>query len=73
MRWNNENKLNTGFDVWQRRCFGYQKFKTLKIILNIWSNRKLTLHGKVIAVNSLTTSGIWYLSNILELPEKYAK
>ena len=33
----------------------------------------MTLHGKVVAVNSLATSGIWYLSNVLELPEKYAK
>ena len=33
----------------------------------------MTLHGKVVAVNSLATSGIWYLCNVLELPGKYAK
>ena len=33
----------------------------------------MTLHGKVVAVNSLASSGIWYLSNILELSGKYAK
>ena len=49
------------------------KIRKIKTILNIWSNRKLTLHGKVVAVNYLATSGILYLSNILELPEKYAK
>ena len=41
--------------------------------LNIWCRRKLTLHGKVTVLNSLATSAIWYLSNIIELPEKYAK
>ena len=76
IRWNNEkNKIlgitfgnvDVSADNWE------PKIRKIKTILNIWSNRKLTLHGKVVAVNSLATSGIWYLSNILELPGKYAK
>ena len=76
IRWNNENikilgitfgNVDVSADNWE------PKIRKIKTILNIWSNRKLTLHGKVVAVNSLATSGIWYLSNILELPEKYAK
>ena len=49
------------------------KIQNIKTVLNIWSKRKLTLQGKVVAVNSLGTSGIWYLSKILELPEKCVK
>ena len=76
IRWNNEKikilgitfgNVDVSADNWE------PKIRKIKTILNIWSNRKLTLHGKVVAVNSLATSGIWYLSNILELPEKYAK
>ena len=76
IRWTNEKIKILGFffgnvdvsaDNWE------PKIQKIKNILNIWSNRRLTLHGKVVAVNSLATSGIWYLSNVLELPEKYAK
>ena len=76
IRWNNEKikimeitfgNVDVSADNWE------QKIRKIKTILNIWSNRKLTLHGKVVAVNSLATSDIWYLSNILELPEKHAK
>ena len=71
IRWNNEKMKKLGItfgnvdisaDNWE------PKIRKIKTILNIWSNRKLTLHGKVVAVNSLANSGIWYLSNILELP-----
>ena len=30
----------------------------IKSLLNIWSRRKLTLHGKVTVINSLATSAI---------------
>ena len=29
--------------------------------------------GKVTVINSLATSAIWYLSNLIELPNEYAK
>ena len=45
----------------------------IKLLLNIWCRRKLTLNGKVTVINSLATSAIWYLSNLIELPNKYAK
>ena len=76
IRWNNDKikilgitfgNVDVSADNWE------PKIRKIKTILNIWSNRKLTLHGQVVAVNSLATSGIWYLSNILEQPEKYAK
>ena len=76
IRWTNEKIKILGFffgnvDVsvnnWE------PQIQKIQNILNIWSNRRLTLHGKVVAVNSLATSAIWYLSNVLELPGKYAK
>ena len=45
----------------------------IKLLLNIWCRRKLTLMGKVTVINSLATSAIWYLSNLIELPNEYAK
>ena len=76
IRWNNDNikileitfgNIDVSADNWE------PNIRKIKTILNIWSNRKLTLRGKVVSVNYLATSGIWYLSNYLELPEKYAK
>ena len=29
--------------------------------------------GKVTVINSLATSAIWYLSNLIQLPNEYAK
>ena len=45
----------------------------IKLLLNIWCRRKLNLMGKVTVINSLATSAIWYLSNLIELPNEYAK
>ena len=45
----------------------------IKLLLNIWCRRKLTLNGNVTVINSLATSAIWYLSNLIELPNEYAK
>ena len=47
--------------------------RKIKLLLNFWCRRKLTLNGKVTVINSLATSAIWYLSNLIELPNKYAK
>ena len=45
----------------------------IKLLLNFWCRRKLTLNGNVTVINSLATSAIWYLSNLIELPNEYAK
>ena len=52
---------------------GSQQLEFFNYFLNIWCRRKLTLHGKLTVLNSLATSAIVYLSNIIELPEKCAK
>ena len=74
IRWTNDKIKIFGFyfgnvdvldDNWK------PKINKLKTILNIWLRRKLTLNGKVTVVNSLATSQIWYLSNVITLPEKY--
>ena len=76
IRWTNEKIKVLGFyfgnidvskDNWELIIVN------IKLLLNIWCRRKLTLHGKITVLNSLATSAIWYLSNIIELPEKYAK
>ena len=66
IRWNNKKikilgitfgNVDVSADNWE------PKIRKIKTILNIWSNRKLTLHGKVVAVNSLATSGICSAKN----------
>ena len=76
IRWTNEKNKILGFyfgktdvskDNWE------PTIAKIKLLLNIWCRKKLTLNGKVTVVNSLATNGIWYLSNLIELPNKYAK
>ena len=76
IRWTNENikilvfyfgNIDVSKDNWEPIT------AKVKLLLNIWCRRKLTLHEKVTVLNSLATSAIWYLSNIIELPEKNAK
>ena len=76
IRWTNEKIKILGFyfgnidvskDNWE------PTIAKIKLLLNIWCRRKLTLMGKVTVINSLATSAIWYLSNLIELPNEYAK
>ena len=76
IRWTNDKIKILGFyfgntdvskDNWE------PTIAKIKLLLNIWCKRKLTLHGKVTVINSLATSAIWYLSNIISLPEHFAK
>ena len=45
-----------------------EKITKLKKLLNIWKQRKLTLHGKVTVINSLALSQILYVSSVLYVP-----
>ena len=76
IRWTNEKIKILGFyfrnidvskDNWE------PTIAKIKLLLNNGCRRKLTLNGKVIVINSLATNAIWYLSNLIELPNKYAK
>ena len=71
IRWTNETIKILGFyfgnigvskDNWEPTIV------KIKLLLNIWCRRKLTLNGKVPVINSLATNEIWYLSNLNELP-----
>ena len=37
----------------------------IKLLLNIWCRKKLTLIGKLTVINSLATNAFWYLSNLI--------
>ena len=76
IRWTNEKikilgiyfgNIDVSKDNWE------PTIAKIKLLLNIWCRRKLTLMGKVTVINSLATSAIWYLSNLIELPNEYAK
>ena len=45
-----------------------EKIDKLKKLLNMWRQRKLTLHGKVTVINSLALSQIMYVSSVLYVP-----
>ena len=76
IRWTNDKIKILGFyfgnidvskDNWE------PSIAKIKLLLNIWCRRKLTLMGKVTVIHSIATSAIWYLSNLIELPNEYAK
>ena len=45
-----------------------EKVVKLKHLLNMWKQRKLTLHGKITIVNSLALSQIMYVASVLYVP-----
>ncbi len=47
------------------------KFAKFKSILNIWSQRDLTIKGKIAIVKSLAITQLFYASSLLFVPESF--
>ena len=46
-----------------------EKIKNLKTTLNIWSQRKLSLKGKVAVLRSMALPQVLYVTSVLYTPE----
>jgi hypothetical protein len=47
-----------------------QKIANLKITLQMWKQRNLTLKGKITIINSIALTPLIYISSIVDTPEK---
>ncbi len=47
-----------------------QRIATLKITLNIWKQRNLSIKGKITILNTLALAPLIYLSSVIETPIK---
>ena len=45
------------------------KIQKLKCLINLWKERKLTLNGKATVWNTLLTSRLWYIINVIPVPQ----
>jgi len=48
-------------------------YKCFKTILNIWSQRDLSITGKITIIKSLALSQLQYTTSVLYVPEDYIK